>query len=268
MAARFDPERMYSYIKGWAMGRRMPDTLSALSFARKLHKDQKRKDGQPYIVHPLTMACHAIALEMFTDDAIADQIIAACLLHDVVEDCDAKVTELPVSSATQDAVRRLTHVKPDPLDTYYRQIRESQVASVVKLLDRCDNVSTMAGVFSAEKTLSYIKETRDYVLPLIRHVKGGWPVFSNALFIVKYHILSVIDGLEACLQLTEEAGIKDKEPSFTAFLYEEDMETPIESDTHDNAEDAVIFAITHGWDEVVNDNTGEVILRKPKGQAL
>lgn len=82
MSAQFSVESMYTYLKGYAMGRKLPDTIKALAFARELHKDQLRKDGQPYIVHPLTMACHAITIGL--DD---DVIIAACLLHDVVEDC-------------------------------------------------------------------------------------------------------------------------------------------------------------------------------------
>ena len=36
-----------------------------------------------------------------------------------------------------------------------------------KLIDRCHNVSSMAGTFSVEKLKSYIEETRHYVLPLL-----------------------------------------------------------------------------------------------------
>lgn len=195
MAVKFNAEHMYTFIKGFAMGKDFPDTTAALSFAREAHKDQQRKDGQPYLVHPLTVACHAIALGL-----AEDTIIASCLLHDVVEDCGIKVEELPVSDQTREAVRRLTHVKGEPLEPYYREIGEHRVAALCKLLDRCDNVSTMAGVFSLQKTYDYIQETRDYVLPLLRSTKDQWPNDSNALFVLKYHIGAVIDGLEQCLE--------------------------------------------------------------------
>lgn len=78
----FSHERMYTYIKGYAAALGWTDVLNALAFARRAHGGQARKDGQPYIVHPLTMACHALAL------GIKDQtVIAGCLLHDVCEDC-------------------------------------------------------------------------------------------------------------------------------------------------------------------------------------
>lgn len=198
MSAQFDATKMYTYIKGYAMGLKWHDTLTALVLARTAHKDQKRKSGEPYFVHPLTVACHALSLGIEED-----AVIAAALLHDVVEDCDIKLETLNVSADTKDAVRRLTHVKGEPLEPYYREIGENRVASLVKLLDRCDNVSTMAGVFSVEKVHQYIAETREYVLPLLRKTKDQWPEDSNALFVLKYHIMSVIDGLEKCLNVTQ-----------------------------------------------------------------
>lgn len=196
MSASFDSSKIYTYLKGYAMGLEWSDTLAALSFARVAHKDQYRKSGEPYIIHPLTVAAHAVALGIKED-----AVIAAAILHDVVEDCEIGLENLPVSDNTKDAVRRLTHIKGEPLGPYYREIGESRVAAIVKLLDRCDNVSTMAGVFSVEKINQYIDETREYILPLLRRAKDQWPSDSNALFVLKYHIASVIDGLEICLSV-------------------------------------------------------------------
>lgn len=201
MSANFDSSKMYTYLKGYAMGLGWTDTLSALAFARTAHKNQLRKGGEPYIVHPLTVACHAVALNLKEDS-----LIAAAILHDVVEDCGVKCGELPVSDYTKDVVHRLTHIKGEPLGPYYREIGESRTASMVKLLDRCDNVSTMAGVFTEAKIRQYIQETRDFVLPLLRQAKDQWPEESNALFVIKYHIHSVIDGLERCLDAKKENG--------------------------------------------------------------
>lgn len=197
MSANFDANKIYTYLKGYAMGLEWHDTLAALSFARVVHKDQLRKSGEPYIIHPLTVATHAVALGLKED-----AVVAAAILHDVMEDCGVKMENLPVSDTTKDAVRRLTHIKGEPLEPYYREISENRIASIVKLLDRCDNVSTMAGVFSVEKVKQYIAETREYVLPLLRRTKDQWPGDSNALFVLKYHIMSVIDGLEVCLKIS------------------------------------------------------------------
>jgi len=189
---------MYTYLKGYAMGAGWKETLEALAFARSAHKGQLRKSGEPYIIHPLTVACYAVAL-IIKNDAV----VATAILHDVVEDCGVKVEDLPVSAETREAVRRLTHIKGEPLDPYYREIGENRIASLVKLLDRCDNVSTMAGVFSVEKIKQYIEETKQYILPLLRQTKDHYPEYNNALFVLKYHIISVIAGLEVCLTAPE-----------------------------------------------------------------
>ena len=103
MSVKFSEERMYTYLKGFAMGRGWVATVNALAFARELHGGQLRKSGEPYIVHPLTMANHAIALGVHEDE-----IIATILLHDVCEDCGVQPQSLPVARNVREAVRMLT----------------------------------------------------------------------------------------------------------------------------------------------------------------
>lgn len=195
MSADFKHDHMFTYLKGFTSAMDWKDAQSALVFARKAHDGQTRKSGQPYIVHPLTIACHALALGVHNET-----IIASCLLHDVPEDCGVTIEDLPVQNQEiKDTVRRLTHIKPTPLPVYYDGIAESPYSAITKLFDRCDNVSTMAGVFSTEKTKSYIQETNEFVMPLYRIAKNNWPEYSDALFVLKYHILSVVDGLQAVL---------------------------------------------------------------------
>lgn len=190
----FSPERMYTFVKGYATALDWSDVLSSLPFARKAHGDQARKDGQPYITHPLTMACHALALGVRNQS-----VIAACLLHDVCEDCGAKPEDLPVSGHVQDVVRRLTHIKSVPLDVYYAGISTDPDAGLAKILDRCHNVSSMAGTFTARKCRAYIAESEEYVMPLFRTLKDACPMYSSALFVLKYHIQSVDNSLKALL---------------------------------------------------------------------
>lgn len=195
---KFNDEKMYTYLKGYLTAAGWTDAMNALVFARQAHEGQTRKSGEPYIIHPMTVACHALALGIKNED-----IIATALLHDVLEDCDVDARDLPIKSeAARQAIIKLTHEKGTPLEPYYAEIQEDPVASIVKLLDRCDNVSTMAGVFTNEKTADYIHESDTYVMPLYKNAKKYWR-FSDyypALFVIKYHILSVTDSLRAVLE--------------------------------------------------------------------
>lgn len=67
----FRPEKMHTYLRGYASGLGMKDTLKALAFACEKHRDQFRKSDEPYIVHPLTMACNAVSMGIKEDSAIA-----------------------------------------------------------------------------------------------------------------------------------------------------------------------------------------------------
>lgn len=205
----FSAEKMYTYVRGYAAGAKMNETLKALAFAREKHEGQFRKSGDPYIVHPLTMACNALSLGIEDDN-----VIATILLHDVCEDCNTSPKELPVNEVVRTGVMLMTfsimdgETKETAINRYYNMLAQSREATLTKLVDRCHNVSSMAGTFSREKLRAYIDETRHFVVPLLRKAKKLYPEDSNAIFALKYHMLSVVDSIEATMQVYEqEAGL-------------------------------------------------------------
>ena len=203
--AIFKSEKMYTYIRGYATALEMNQTLRALTYAREKHSGQMRKSGDPYIVHPLTMACSALALGIRDDT-----IIATILLHDVCEDCGVAPDELPVSDEVKRGVELMTfrvmegETKETAKIRYYNMIIQSKEAAFTKLIDRCHNVSTMAGAFSKEKLMAYIDETREFVLPLLRKVKQKYPDKADILFVLKYHMVSVVDAVDFTMKTCEQ----------------------------------------------------------------
>ena len=200
----YNHEKMYTYIKGFATGAGMKETLKALSFAREKHCGQMRKSGQAYIVHPLTMACDAVSMGIRDDT-----VVATILLHDVCEDCGVSVAELPFSETVKKGVELMTfqvmdgETKETAKNRYYNMMLQSREATLTKLIDRCHNVSSMAGTFSVEKLKSYIEEIRHYVLPLLKKAKSVYPEDADMLFLLKYHIVSVVDSIEATIEVFE-----------------------------------------------------------------
>lgn len=191
----FDEKRMYTYIKTYAGVKKLHQTSKVLPYARELHEGQfrKGKDHVLYIYHPLLLACHALALGLDDDD-----IVSTALLHDVCEDCGVAVDELPVNKETKAAVSLLTKGKETKLNAeqYYADISRNPIATIVKLLDRCNNISGMAAGFSKKRMVEYIKETETLVYPLMQKAKSEYPMYSNQIFLIKYHMTSVIEALK------------------------------------------------------------------------
>lgn len=191
----FDENRMYTYIKTYAVSNHLYQTVKVLPYARELHQGQLRrgKDQVPYIYHPLLVACHALALGL--DD---DNMISAALLHDVCEDCGVAAEDLPVNEETKAAVALLTKDEDagDNHETYYAKIAMNPIATIIKLLDRCCNISGMAAGFSQKKMSEYIKETETLVFDLLRKARSEYPMYANQLFLIKYHMISVMEAIK------------------------------------------------------------------------
>ena len=79
MPETYEPnlEKMYTYLRGRLDGAGWEQSIKALAYARKAHEGQYRDGGAPYIIHPISMACDAIACKGATDN-----LIAVILLYD------------------------------------------------------------------------------------------------------------------------------------------------------------------------------------------
>lgn len=202
--AMFSVDNMLRRIRMYAQAKKMVETQKAIRIMLKYHDGAVRKSNTgeaiPYVIHPLMMACHAFALGIDSDE-----LIATVLLHDVVEDCDVTADELDVNEEISTAVQLLSYEKIEGQSKeesnrlYYEGIRTNKIASIVKLLDRCNNVSTMATGFKPTKMIEYIEETEQYVLPLLEDVKHEYDEYYDAAFLLKYQLLSVMETLKRTL---------------------------------------------------------------------
>ena len=197
--AIFNWEHMKSFVKTTAKNHHMTNTSKALDYALKAHGDQKRKNSDiPYIYHPLNMACHLLAMGIREDE-----IIAAALLHDVIEDCHKSLNDLPVNEETRELVKLMTHEKDDDhrteiLEDYYGRLMKNAAAALIKCVDRCNNLTTMSWGLSRERIFRMIKETREYVLPLLKEVRKE-PEYNDAAWLLQYQMESLLDVYERLL---------------------------------------------------------------------
>lgn len=192
--AIYNWEHMKTYIKTSARNLGLRNTLKAVDFAAEAHKGVSRKRSSvPYIDHPYSLACHALAM-----DIVDDVVIAACLLHDVVEDCPIGLDDLPVDDEVKKIVALLTHEKTNDenrdevMAAYYRNMMSNPKAVLVKCIDRCHNLSTMAGGLSRDRIYRMIRETELYYPELLRTLKDTLE-YVSAAWLLKYQMGSMLD---------------------------------------------------------------------------
>jgi (p)ppGpp synthase/HD superfamily hydrolase len=104
----------------------------ALKFIAKKHAGKKRRNGNPYIIHPIR-----VSQEVKSD---TEKVIA--LLHDVLEDSDATPKEIEDLFGTEiaAAVCILTHCKEEDYARYIERIKTNPMATTVKIADIADNL--------------------------------------------------------------------------------------------------------------------------------
>lgn len=102
----------------------------AIAFAVKAHEGQPRKGTEiPYIFHPLEVG---MIVSRITDD---EEVIAAAVLHDTVEDCDA-VTLDDIRREFGDRVARIVGLESEDKDKSWEERKAATVRSLKKELMR------------------------------------------------------------------------------------------------------------------------------------
>ena len=151
-----------------------PETLSkAYDFAVKVHKDQKRQSGDPYVIHPVAVA--NILTELKLDSAT----IATGLLHDTIEDTYAtyKTIEEQFGKEVADLVDGVTKIsvfenqaisnsKAENFRKLILATSKDIRVLLVKLADRLHNMRTLKAIDKEEKRKRIAKETMEIYAPL------------------------------------------------------------------------------------------------------
>lgn len=198
-----DTDTMTTFIRGFCSDKHNPktETLRALGYMRKKHKDQTRQSGEPYIVHPLSMACLAIGLGLSDDN-----LLAVILLHDVCEDAGTAVSDLPMNEAVKHGVKYMTiERQPSDLDKaetkrhYYWSLLEDKNALLCKALDRYSNLTTMVGVFDHERIKKNLLETHQLLMPVLKEAKEIYPEYANEIFVLRTLIRNFNENLAIAL---------------------------------------------------------------------
>ena len=144
-------ENLVKTIRGYNPAADFDQIHAAFAFAEKAHEGQKRKSGEPYIIHPLAVA-QIVAEELKLDS----ESIMAALLHDVIEDTPAtheQISKLfsPTIADLVEGVSKLTRIQyATKEDEQMENLRKMLIAMskdirviLIKISDRLHNMRTM-----------------------------------------------------------------------------------------------------------------------------
>lgn len=175
------PEELHAFLMEQVAVYMTPEEVAfvekAYQTASEAHSDQKRKSGEPYIIHPLWVAIILTQMQMDTAS------VAAALLHDVVEDTDITDEQVKEEFSEEvahlvDGVTKLGQLKysKDKLDIQAENLRKMFLAMandirviIIKLADRLHNMRTLEFMTPA-KQQEKAKETLDIYSPLAQRL--------------------------------------------------------------------------------------------------
>ena len=145
--------------------------IKAYKYAEEKHKDQKRKSGQPYIIHPLNVAYILAKLGLDTET------ICAALLHDVVEDTDSTYNDIKELFGTDianivEGVTKLSilfktteKTKAENYKKMFKDIKKDIRVIILKLADRLHNIMTLEHL-KRDRQIAISKETIELYAPI------------------------------------------------------------------------------------------------------
>lgn len=181
MAEFKSPEELYDDLITRVRKYHPSDDITLIEKAYRLaydaHKDQARKSGEPYIIHPLCVAIILADLEM------DKETIAAGLLHDVVEDTIFTTEEIEQEFGSDvallvDGVTKLGGIQyeGDKIELQAENMRKMFLAMakdirviIIKLADRLHNMRTLKHM-TPEKQQEKARETLDIYSPIAQRL--------------------------------------------------------------------------------------------------
>ena len=176
-----DPEVLHEELKKCILRYHPSTNLTSIEKAYDLafraHKDQKRKSGEPYIIHPLCVAIILAQLELDKETIIAG------LLHDVIEDTDTSREYVAAEFGEEvallvEGVTKLTKLnyEHDKIEVQAENLRKMFLAMakdirviLIKLADRLHNMRTMQ-YQTPEKQIEKSRETMEIYSPIAQRL--------------------------------------------------------------------------------------------------
>lgn len=158
----------------------------AYLMAKEKHRGQKRRDGRPYIAHPITVA--RVVRKYFSNEERLNEMIIAAYLHDTIEDTDTTYEEIKEKFGSYVAylvmgVTNDEEVKKSMGKTNYLCYKMYHMNNDVLNLKLCDRLSNVMDLRNAEK--SFIERYETETIMILDYLLSNRNLTETQLEIVK-----------------------------------------------------------------------------------
>lgn len=182
-------------MRSWLLGKGYALPLCAMDLASKVHTGVRKDGTTPEFQHQMAVAYYLRTIDRALQ--YPQVSLAAAFLHDSVEDGKVRQDDIAaLGNQMLEAVVLRLNKRGKSTSEYYRDVSNCPAASIVKASDRIHNHQSMVGVFTEEKQRAYVKETTEYVLPMVkkaqRQFSQQFDAYENAKHILKCQVDLVV----------------------------------------------------------------------------
>jgi (p)ppGpp synthase/HD superfamily hydrolase len=200
-------DQLKMITRSWLSGAGMTQALKAVNLGLQWH-DGTQKDGTtPEFVHQLSQIQEVRGLAGISLSCL-EIVICTIALHDLPEDkrYDIRWVYNDFGGTIGIAVEKMSKKyfgedTEQSAERYYFDIGEDRFASLAKGCDRVHNHASMPGVFAPVKMMSYMDETEEYVLPMLKRARKNFPEQEVAYTTLRHRLREQMFLIRTCYQI-------------------------------------------------------------------
>jgi len=207
-ATNSDFSKLVVAMRYYLLGNKMFMAERAMNYALGVHTGTRKDGVTPEFQHQIEMA-HFLRTQM-PNLMFKEETIAVVMLHDLIEDYDITIAQVASDLDLPDVVCKgvISVTKPkdfnkkDPQQQaqYFLGISEDPIGSIVKGVDRINNLGSMRGTFSLHGQRKYIEEAEMLFLPMLKSARRKFPEQECAYEIIKFVLNSQLSLLKEVVE--------------------------------------------------------------------
>lgn len=177
-------------MRQWLLAKEYHDALDAMLLAEKHHVGYRKDQMQPEPHHQIRIS---LMVRNLPNLMYRQECIVTAFTHDLIEDCGFEPGDIrsrfgamvgEASVAMSKKIRGIVRSE----DEIFADMTRSPIASILKPVDRDDNLGHMRGVFGPAKRLSYADFAERRIIPMIKEARGVFHQQDAAYGILRHII--------------------------------------------------------------------------------